>query len=194
MMAVALGKGAVSPPPRHGPSLSPLRELRWRVRRHGWRGPGRLHAVPGRVRVARRRPGGEEAGRPGGGRGTGPGPGLGPALTAPPALAAEPLAEHRALHRVAAAGGRAGRRDLPNLRRGDLAGEHRGGPLGPTGAGPSVTLPPPPQVTLVGIVRHAEKAPTNILYKVDDMTAAPMDVRQWVDTDVSTGFAMSGLL
>lgn len=39
------------------------------------------------------------------------------------------------------------------------------------------------QVTVVGIVRHAEKAPTNILYKVDDMTAAPMDVRQWVDTD-----------
>lgn len=38
---------------------------------------------------------------------------------------------------------------------------------------------------MVGIVRHAEKAPTNILYKVDDMTAAPMDVRQWVDTDVS---------
>lgn len=39
------------------------------------------------------------------------------------------------------------------------------------------------QVIIVGIVRHAEKAPTNILYKVDDMTAAPMDVRQWVDTD-----------
>ncbi|XP_063810631.1 replication protein A 32 kDa subunit isoform X4 [Pseudophryne corroboree] len=39
------------------------------------------------------------------------------------------------------------------------------------------------QVTIVGIVRHAEKAPTNILYKVDDMTAAPMDIRQWVDTD-----------
>ncbi|XP_063810630.1 replication protein A 32 kDa subunit isoform X3 [Pseudophryne corroboree] len=38
-------------------------------------------------------------------------------------------------------------------------------------------------VTIVGIVRHAEKAPTNILYKVDDMTAAPMDIRQWVDTD-----------
>ncbi|NWI36249.1 RFA2 protein, partial [Picathartes gymnocephalus] len=49
------------------------------------------------------------------------------------------------------------------------------------------TLPPPPQVTVVGIVRHAEKAPTNILYKVDDMTAAPMDVRQWVDTDEAGG-------
>ncbi|KAG9466779.1 hypothetical protein GDO78_016142 [Eleutherodactylus coqui] len=42
------------------------------------------------------------------------------------------------------------------------------------------------QVTLVGIVRHVEKAPTNILYKVDDMTAGPMDVRQWVDTDESS--------
>ena len=37
----------------------------------------------------------------------------------------------------------------------------------------------------MGIIRNAEKAPTNILYKIDDMTAAPMDVRQWVDTDVS---------
>lgn len=35
----------------------------------------------------------------------------------------------------------------------------------------------------MGLIRHAEKAPTNVLYKVDDMTAAPMDVRQWVDTD-----------
>ncbi|KFQ20182.1 Replication protein A 32 kDa subunit, partial [Merops nubicus] len=43
------------------------------------------------------------------------------------------------------------------------------------------------QVTIVGIIRHAEKAPTNILYKVDDMTAAPMDVRQWVDTDEAGG-------
>uniref|UniRef100_A0A8C4N968 Replication protein A2 n=1 Tax=Eptatretus burgeri TaxID=7764 RepID=A0A8C4N968_EPTBU len=39
------------------------------------------------------------------------------------------------------------------------------------------------QVTLVGIVRQSEKAPTNILYKVDDMTAEPLDVRQWVDVD-----------
>ncbi|XP_078538631.1 replication protein A 32 kDa subunit [Lissotriton helveticus] len=42
------------------------------------------------------------------------------------------------------------------------------------------------QVTVVGVIRHAEKAPTNIMYKVDDMTAAPMDVRQWVDTDESS--------
>ena len=45
----------------------------------------------------------------------------------------------------------------------------------------------------MGIIRHAEKAPTNIVYKVDDMTAAPMDVRQWVDTDVSGCFRV-GLL
>lgn len=28
---------------------------------------------------------------------------------------------------------------------------------------------------------------TNIQYKVDDMTGAPMDVKQWVDTEVSDG-------
>lgn len=61
-------------------------------------------------------------------------------------------------------------------------------------ADPSNLLSPVLQVTVVGIVRHAEKAPTNILYKVDDMTAAPMDVRQWVDTDVSIRFAMNRLL
>ncbi|NXF71741.1 RFA2 protein, partial [Sclerurus mexicanus] len=43
------------------------------------------------------------------------------------------------------------------------------------------------QVSVVGIIRHAEKAPTNIVYKVDDMTAAPLDVRQWVDTDEAGG-------
>ncbi|KAM6217583.1 replication protein A 32 kDa subunit [Rhynchocyon petersi] len=43
------------------------------------------------------------------------------------------------------------------------------------------------QVTIVGIIRHTEKAPTNIVYKIDDMTAAPMDVRQWVDTDDASG-------
>lgn len=43
------------------------------------------------------------------------------------------------------------------------------------------------QVVIIGIIRHAEKAPTNIVYKIDDMTAAPMDVRQWVDTDDGSG-------
>lgn len=62
------------------------------------------------------------------------------------------------------------------------------------GAFPDKLLPLPTQVTIMGIIRHAEKAPTNILYKVDDMTAAPMDVRQWVDTDVSTVFLMNARL
>ncbi|XP_060703169.1 replication protein A 32 kDa subunit-like [Hemiscyllium ocellatum] len=39
------------------------------------------------------------------------------------------------------------------------------------------------QVTMVGMIKDVEKAPTNILYKLDDMTAPPMDVRQWVDTE-----------
>lgn len=38
---------------------------------------------------------------------------------------------------------------------------------------------------MVGVIKDSEKAPTNILYKLDDMTAPAMDVRQWVDTDVS---------
>ena len=39
------------------------------------------------------------------------------------------------------------------------------------------------RVTIVGIIRNAEKAATNIVYKIDDMTTVPVDVRQWVDTD-----------
>lgn len=39
------------------------------------------------------------------------------------------------------------------------------------------------QVTLVGIIRTVDKSMTNIQYKVDDMTGAPMDVKQWVDTE-----------
>ncbi|XP_054638591.1 replication protein A 32 kDa subunit isoform X2 [Dunckerocampus dactyliophorus] len=39
------------------------------------------------------------------------------------------------------------------------------------------------QVTIVGIIRSTDKSMTNIQYKVDDMTSAPMDVKQWVDTE-----------
>ncbi|KAL7393065.1 hypothetical protein ABVT39_006032 [Epinephelus coioides] len=39
------------------------------------------------------------------------------------------------------------------------------------------------QVTIVGIIRATDKSMTNIQYKVDDMTGAPMDVKQWVDTE-----------
>lgn len=43
------------------------------------------------------------------------------------------------------------------------------------------------QVIFVGIIRHAEKAPTKIIYKTDDVTAAAMDVCQWVDTEDASG-------
>ncbi|KAL2084948.1 hypothetical protein ACEWY4_020466 [Coilia grayii] len=39
------------------------------------------------------------------------------------------------------------------------------------------------QVTIVGVIRSVDKSMTNIQYIVDDMTAAPMDVKQWVDTE-----------
>ncbi|KAM7383171.1 hypothetical protein PAMP_002844 [Pampus punctatissimus] len=39
------------------------------------------------------------------------------------------------------------------------------------------------QVTIVGVIRSTDKSMTNIQYKVDDMTGAPMDVKQWVDTE-----------
>lgn len=39
------------------------------------------------------------------------------------------------------------------------------------------------QVTILGVIRSTEKSMTNIQYKVDDMTGAPMDVKQWVDTE-----------
>ncbi|XP_037532774.1 replication protein A 32 kDa subunit [Nematolebias whitei] len=39
------------------------------------------------------------------------------------------------------------------------------------------------QVTIVGIIRSTDKSMTNIQYKIDDMTCAPMDVKQWVDTE-----------
>ncbi|XP_077577107.1 replication protein A 32 kDa subunit isoform X1 [Stigmatopora nigra] len=39
------------------------------------------------------------------------------------------------------------------------------------------------QVTIVGVIRSTDKSMTNIQYKVDDMTSAPLDVKQWVDTE-----------
>ncbi|XP_029929118.1 replication protein A 32 kDa subunit [Myripristis murdjan] len=39
------------------------------------------------------------------------------------------------------------------------------------------------QVTILGVIRSTDKSMTNIQYKVDDMTGAPMDVKQWVDTE-----------
>ncbi|NWS22615.1 RFA2 protein, partial [Pachyramphus minor] len=72
--------------------------------------------------------------------------------------------------------------EISQVGAGAAAGRAAPSPTGSLGNPPAS-----PQVTVVGIVRHAEKAPTNILYKVDDMTAAPMDVRQWVDTDEAGG-------
>lgn len=37
----------------------------------------------------------------------------------------------------------------------------------------------------MGVIRSTDKSMTNIQYKVDDMTGAPMDVKQWVDMEVS---------
>uniref|UniRef100_A0A8C3PHF0 Replication factor A protein 2 n=1 Tax=Calidris pygmaea TaxID=425635 RepID=A0A8C3PHF0_9CHAR len=190
--AAAAGTEGASPPAPHGLSLSPLRCLRRRIWHRGHlRARGGLRAVPGRLRLPLRHPGGEEAGRPGagprrGGRGGGRPPAV---LMVPPPLAEDPLPEHRALHRVSAAGGRAGGGDLPRLRRGHLPGGCGGSrkAAGERVRFPGEPFPLPAQVTIVGIIRHAEKAPTNILYKVDDMTAAPMDVRQWVDTDEAGG-------
>ncbi|XP_016105098.1 replication protein A 32 kDa subunit-like [Sinocyclocheilus grahami] len=38
-------------------------------------------------------------------------------------------------------------------------------------------------VTIVGVTRSTDKCTISIQYKVDDMTAAPMDVKQWIDTE-----------
>ena len=37
----------------------------------------------------------------------------------------------------------------------------------------------------MGIIRSIDKTMTNIQYKIDDMTCAPMDVKHWVDAEVS---------
>lgn len=47
------------------------------------------------------------------------------------------------------------------------------------------------QVTIVGVIRSTDKSTINIQYKVDDMTAAPMDVKQWIDTEVPARMLLS---
>lgn len=47
------------------------------------------------------------------------------------------------------------------------------------------------QVTIVGVIRSTDKSTINIQYKVDDMTAAPMDVKQWIDTEVPAQMPLS---
>ncbi|KAL2768479.1 replication protein A 30 kDa subunit [Daubentonia madagascariensis] len=39
------------------------------------------------------------------------------------------------------------------------------------------------QVSIVGIIRRAERAPNCILYKIDDMTSKPIEARHWLGRD-----------
>ncbi|XP_058392290.1 replication protein A 30 kDa subunit [Diceros bicornis minor] len=39
------------------------------------------------------------------------------------------------------------------------------------------------RVSIVGIIRKAEPAPNYVLYRIDDMTTKPIEVRQWVGRD-----------
>ncbi|XP_065062073.1 replication protein A 32 kDa subunit-like [Rhopilema esculentum] len=39
------------------------------------------------------------------------------------------------------------------------------------------------QVTIVGVIREVQESSTNILYKVDDMTADSIIVRKWIEPD-----------
>ncbi|XP_008575777.1 PREDICTED: replication protein A 30 kDa subunit [Galeopterus variegatus] len=41
------------------------------------------------------------------------------------------------------------------------------------------------QVSIVGIIRQAERVPNSILYKIDDMTTKPIEARQWLGRDKS---------
>lgn len=42
------------------------------------------------------------------------------------------------------------------------------------------------QVSVVGIIRGSAPFVTNIQYRVDDMTAAPLTVKQWINTEASS--------
>ena len=39
---------------------------------------------------------------------------------------------------------------------------------------------------LVGLIRSVKESTTRIDYELDDMTGPPLDVKQFVDNDVST--------
>ena len=41
------------------------------------------------------------------------------------------------------------------------------------------------QVTIVGYVRSVKETATWLAYEIDDMTSAPLEVKQFVDSDVS---------
>ena len=44
------------------------------------------------------------------------------------------------------------------------------------------------QVTVVGLIRKVETSSTNILYVLDDMTGPTIEIRHWIDNDVSTEY------
>jgi hypothetical protein len=50
------------------------------------------------------------------------------------------------------------------------------------------------QVVLVGLVRSANETTTRLDYTVDDMTGPPLEVRQFVDNDVSTAVVCCNLV
>ena len=41
------------------------------------------------------------------------------------------------------------------------------------------------QITIVGLIVAVKESPTRIDYEVDDMTGPPLEVKQFVDNDVS---------
>lgn len=41
------------------------------------------------------------------------------------------------------------------------------------------------QITIIGIVRSVKESATRLDYEIDDMTGPPLEVRQFVDNDVS---------
>ena len=41
------------------------------------------------------------------------------------------------------------------------------------------------QVTLVGLVRAVKETPTRLDYEIDDLSGPPLEVKQFVDNDVS---------
>ena len=45
------------------------------------------------------------------------------------------------------------------------------------------------QVTLVGLVRSVKETSTRVDYEIDDGTAAPIEVKQFIDNDVIKNYS-----
>lgn len=41
------------------------------------------------------------------------------------------------------------------------------------------------QVVIVGVVRSVKEQATNITYEIDDMSGPPIEVKHWLDSNVS---------